>query len=450
MSLRTGSEGADFGEFPDEWNFVQLQTVISEAKNGFASGQRDERGIVQIRMNNVTADGRLTFDEYVKVPIPKDFDSYLLNPGDLLFNNTNSFELVGKSAIFEDAPFPCTFSNHFTRLRADRMKVLPEWILLLLQTQWRRGYFRTIAIRFVGQSSIHAEELLQLRIPLPPIQEQRGTIAIIATVENTLRKTAEIIAKTQRLKKGLAEILLTKGIGHAKYKQSEAGEIPENWRPARMKDIIVEPVRNGYSPISPSHETGKWILTLSAVSEHGFRPDKVKPAPLSDPKLDRCKLRQGDILVSRSNTRELVGLSGVYRDTLRDCYYPVLMMRVKVDRARIDGFFVDHWLRHSFSRRYISSRAQGTSGSMVKITGKILSELPIFLPELSEQRKIVGRLSILDEKIYTENRYKERLEGVKQALTCVLLAGKVRVKVNLNRSSNQTIESLDNLPSKGA
>ncbi len=65
-------------ELPKEWEVVRLGDVIEELKNGFASGKRDENGIVQIRMNNVTTDGRLVFDSYLKVPIPENINNWLL------------------------------------------------------------------------------------------------------------------------------------------------------------------------------------------------------------------------------------------------------------------------------------------------------------------------------------------------------------------------------------
>ncbi len=155
------------GGMPEGWEVIRLGDAVEELKNGFASGKRDENGIVQIRMNNVTTDGRLIFDSYLKVPVPENVNYWLLKKGDFLFNNTNSIDLVGKSTIFNNASFPCTFSNHFTRLRFKKELVLPELILYHFLILWEKSYFKSVAIRHVGQSAVHTEYLLKLQIPFP-------------------------------------------------------------------------------------------------------------------------------------------------------------------------------------------------------------------------------------------------------------------------------------------
>lgn len=143
---------------PQDWEIIKLEKLIKEIKNGFASGKRDDKGIVQIRTNNVTTDGHLILDSFIKVPIPESIGDFLLKNGDFLFNNTNSIDLVGKSAIFKKTPFPCTFSNHFTRIRFVE-DVSPEWVLSHFVTLWRKKYLKSIAIRHVGQSAVQTKFL---------------------------------------------------------------------------------------------------------------------------------------------------------------------------------------------------------------------------------------------------------------------------------------------------
>ena len=237
METNQKSKQNGTGALPRQWKLVQLGDVVREVRNGFASGKRDEKGIVQIRMNNVTTDGHLIFDSYLKVPIPENLDEWILEKGDFLFNNTNSYDLVGKSTIFGDAPFPCTFSNHFTRIRFKRDLVLPELILYHFLVLWRKGYFKSVAIRHVGQSAVHTKYLLRLKLPLPPLPEQKKIAEILSTVDGAIQKVDEAIEKTQRLKKGLMQELLMGGIGHKEFKDTEIGRIPKEWMVVRLRDI---------------------------------------------------------------------------------------------------------------------------------------------------------------------------------------------------------------------
>jgi len=197
------------GRIPKEWEVVRLGDTIKEIKNGFASGKRDENGIVQIRMNNVTTGGRLIFDSYLKVPVPDDIGNWILERGDFLFNNTNSYDLVGKSTIFNDAPFPCTFSNHFTRIRFRKELILPELVLYHFLILWRKGYFKSVAIRHVGQSAVHTRYLLKIKIPLPPLPEQQKIAEILSTVDKKLELERKRKEKLERIKKGLMNDLLS-------------------------------------------------------------------------------------------------------------------------------------------------------------------------------------------------------------------------------------------------
>ena len=103
---------------PRGWRWLKLADVIAEAQPGFACGERDGAGIVQLRMNNVTTRGEIYLHRVLRVPAAlTDLSRFSLQPGDILFNNTNSVELVGKTALFRGHPEPVVYSNHFTRLR---------------------------------------------------------------------------------------------------------------------------------------------------------------------------------------------------------------------------------------------------------------------------------------------------------------------------------------------
>ena len=74
-------------------------------------------------------------------------------------------------------------------------------------------------------------------IPVPSFPEQLKIASFFLAVDEAVQKTKEIIAKTRELKRGLTDELLTKGIGHTKFTQTEIGEIPEGWRAVKLGDI---------------------------------------------------------------------------------------------------------------------------------------------------------------------------------------------------------------------
>lgn len=208
-----------YGEFmhpriegvPKGWGIKKIGDLIESVQNGFPSGKRDKNGIVQIRMNNITTDGQLCFDDYLLVPIPKNISRYSLEEGDILFNNTNSIDLVGKSAIFTKQAFECTFSNHFTRIRVRKEIVLPEILLQHLIVWQNAGYFQDTAHRQVGQSSVSIKDVMRLKIFIPTKSEQILFVNTIKSFDSALNKLKIHRDLLGELKKKIIDSALSRG-----------------------------------------------------------------------------------------------------------------------------------------------------------------------------------------------------------------------------------------------
>ena len=124
-------------------NQVQLGSLVIDAKPGFASGDDLEEGVFQVRMNNITRDGTLDFSKRRRVPVDdKKLCNVLLTVGDVLFNATNSPDLVGKSAFIGKLDEPTTYSNHFVRLRANPDLLDGSYLSRWLHTLFQSGKFR--------------------------------------------------------------------------------------------------------------------------------------------------------------------------------------------------------------------------------------------------------------------------------------------------------------------
>jgi type I restriction enzyme S subunit len=189
---------------PDGWQRVKLDEVIVEAQLGFACGERDPNGVVQLRMNNVTNDGRLDWSSFIRVPANAEtVAAFRLKNGDVLFNNTNSTDLVGKTALFEGHDEPVVFSNHFARIRTDVEKLDPRFLALWLQHQWQRRVFANICDRWIGQSAVQRDKLLALEFALPPLAEQKRIAEILkeqmAAVERARRSAEAQLQATEAL-----------------------------------------------------------------------------------------------------------------------------------------------------------------------------------------------------------------------------------------------------------
>jgi type I restriction enzyme S subunit len=169
-----GSEGMSV------WESARIGDCVTDITSGFACAKKHavSKGLPHLRPFNVGTDGKIDLSEIIH--IPDDFKSgverYYLQAGDILFNNTNSVELVGKSAIVCE-PLRCAFSNHITRLRVDRARLLPEWLVLSLRQLWADGFFASRCRKWIGQAGFNTGMLANVEIPLPPLDEQRRIVA---------------------------------------------------------------------------------------------------------------------------------------------------------------------------------------------------------------------------------------------------------------------------------
>jgi type I restriction enzyme, S subunit len=156
---------------------LQLGDIVLSANPGFASGENPASGVVQLRMNNVSTDGTIDWSEIRRVPANRaKTEKYALAPGDVVFNSTNSPDLVGKTALFSGFKEPVVFSNHFLRIRVNRDAADPGYVAMWLSFQWKCRRFENLCTRWVNQASVRKEDLLDLQISLPQLSEQRRIV----------------------------------------------------------------------------------------------------------------------------------------------------------------------------------------------------------------------------------------------------------------------------------
>ncbi len=155
----------------------KIEEVTSYLKAGFAAGAKDQdnlNGILQIRPTNINEKFLLYFDKniYVKMESLPKKRSYLIKKKDVLFNNTNSQELVGKTAFFDlDGNFFC--SNHITRIKVKESILTPEYLWIILNLYQRIGIFFNICTNWNNQSGVNVELLKSIKILVPPLDVQK-------------------------------------------------------------------------------------------------------------------------------------------------------------------------------------------------------------------------------------------------------------------------------------
>ena len=180
-----------------KWPMVRLGEVALEIKSGFACGTSDDNsaGVPHFRPMNISTDGLLVWvgTKYISEDFFADKSDYLLRAGDVLFNNTNSKELVGKTCLV-DQENRAGYSNHLTRIRLDLSRMMPQLLALLLHEKWRKGEFLNLCNKWVGQAGVNNTLLAAVEIPLPPLAIQRQIVAELDGYQKVIEGARQILA----------------------------------------------------------------------------------------------------------------------------------------------------------------------------------------------------------------------------------------------------------------
>ena len=140
-------------DLPSSWLVAYIHEVCDEVQSGFACGRHsdDNIGVAHLRPMNISKDGKIDLGE-VKF-VHADVDKRRLTERDVLFNNTNSPELIGKTALAGAHARGLAFSNHMTRVRFNP-SVLPEFGAYQLHYLWMARYYLHRCVKHVNQASI--------------------------------------------------------------------------------------------------------------------------------------------------------------------------------------------------------------------------------------------------------------------------------------------------------
>ncbi len=238
-----------------------------------------------------------------------------------------------------------------------------------------------VGLAHVTKGRFEATEVL-----VPPKNEQRRIVAKLnALTAHVARARAEldrVPALARQLRKGVV----------ATTWPSET-EPPSGWKMHRLGDLAVEGPSNGWSPKSDASANGALTLKLTATTSGRLRLDgqavkRIHEIPDADSKF---WLRPGDLLVQRANSLEHVGATAIYEGPAGTYIYPDLMMRLRFENPSLTRL-VWYRLNSSAVRQYFRDRATGTAGNMPKISGGVLRDLAIALPERNDWQPTVHLL----------------------------------------------------------
>jgi type I restriction enzyme, S subunit len=166
---------------PKGWPVGRIGDLLLSATYGTSEKASTSGDFAVLRMNNITRTGEMDFNELKYMDLDADEqDRYLVMQGDVLFNRTNSADLVGKTAIFREVR-PMAYAGYLVRLRVNAEND-PEYLACFLNTGYAKKMLRGMCKSIIGMANINAKEIQAMRIAQPPNDLQRKFARHVAAV----------------------------------------------------------------------------------------------------------------------------------------------------------------------------------------------------------------------------------------------------------------------------
>jgi type I restriction enzyme, S subunit len=224
IAVQSASDLVSFGtiEVPSEWDRSTVGAVgtVSAGRQRSPKNHYGDNMQPYLRVANVF-ENRISVEDVMTMHFePKDFETYKLRYGDILLNEGQSLELVGRPAMYRDELNPVAFTNSLVRFQASE-QVHPEYALFLFRYYLHSGVFRTIAKITTNLAHLGVSRFAALGFPLPPIDQQREIAATIARHLDHIRRIDSQVLQIKDMLAALRNALRREALSGRLVKQSD-------------------------------------------------------------------------------------------------------------------------------------------------------------------------------------------------------------------------------------
>ncbi len=423
-------------KLPEDWKLKTIDDLSVRVGSGVTPRGGSEvythEGVLFVRSQNVHFNGLDLSDvAYIDQKTHDSMQASEIFPQDVLFNITGAS--IGRCCTVPDGIGLANVNQHVCSIRLSKPCAHDAMFL------------STVLSSFIGQNQVlrfnaggnreglNYQQLRSFQIPWPPGAQRKVIAEILSTVDRAIEQTEAAIAKQQRIKTGLMQDLLTRGIDEHgnlrsaqthQFKDSPLGRIPVEWEVKTLNSCVKDNAPICYGILMPGTGYDNGIPVIKVKDIIGGRIIQ-KSLLLTDPRIDReykrSKLKQGDLLITIRGTTGRIALvplelngANITQDTAR--------VRLKNEHSNSFFYFLmqskgvqDQVLLHT-----LGQAVKGINIAEVK-------KIAFGLPGKDEQIEVADRLNELEGSLSNTERRLQKLCSLKAALMQDLLRGKKRV-----------------------
>lgn len=427
---------------PNNWINTELGNILDIITNGINIEQLDypinDKSLPISRIETI-ANETIDFNR-VKycIPTQEQHNKYLIAKGDILFSHINSDKHLGKTAIY-NSETPLIHGVNLLRLRSYENiynSFLLNYVFKYLRMQ---GAFIDIAQRAVNQSSINQKKLNNVIIPLPPLPEQEriaNKLDVLFTQLDGIRAAMEPIPS---FLKNFRQQILT---------QAVTGKLTDVDPQKRyLKELLLD-VKYGTSKKSDYDIDGIPVLRIPNINEGEINLNDLKYTIFEEKEYEQLKLKDGDILIIRSNgSISLVGQTAIVRKKHEGYSYAGYLIRMRCNQD-LDPEFLNFSLRSGFVRSQIIDLAHSTSG-VNNINAEQIKGLKICWFSIPEQQEIVRRVeSLFSQADVIEQQclsLKQKIDNLPQAILHKAFKGELVEQLPTDGDARDLLHQIEEL-----
>ena len=407
-----GYKETKVGIIPNEWPYDRFKNIVKKSQYGLSLAKNIKGNIKILDMSQLQNGYIINKDlGYVSIT-PDEYENYVIKKGDLLFNRTNSYDLVGKSAVAKK-DYEFVFASYLVRFKLTEecnFQYIGEWLALSCKT----NIIRRLVTKGVSQCNINPTELQKyFYIPLPPLPEQDKIAGILSICDKVIELKDKLIKQKKLQKKYLMQTLLDP---KSPYFRRLTG-FKDEWKEIKLGNFIYE--TKDLSIIQDQYR-----LLTSSKNGIVLQEDYFNKIVSSDENIGYKIIKKGEF------TFRCMSDTGFFRiNRLEDIENGIVSPAYSVfSIKKANSVFMKYFLNSYRMIFQYSSIAQGGTRLALKI--KSLKKINIKIPDIEEQSKIADILHTCDKEINLLEKALEQQKLKKKALMQLLLTGKVRVNVS--------------------
>jgi type I restriction enzyme, S subunit len=334
---------------------------------------------------------------------------FVCRKGDIIFGRRRTY--LKKLAVSERDALVSTDAI----IIRPKNKVSREFLILTMQTD---KFWNEVISRSAGSLSprIKWRDLTSIRVLVPSPEKQKEITTLVFSVQNNIEKTDNLLQVAEKLKKGMLEEFLTRGIGHREFKNTDLGEIPKEWEIVEIADVSRS-VSYGYTASACNEPVGPKFLRITDIASGKINWNKVPFCRCSESEYEANHLKKDDIVFARTGAS--TGATGLI-DADVDSVFASYLIRI-VPSERINSRYLllffntdTYWAQ---LRTYLAGSAQGGCNA------NSLRKMKLALPTLAEQNEITKIANSLFEFIEKIQLNLENLGRLKKKLTDSFISG---------------------------